>query len=94
MQLELIFNYLSDHLGSNFAYTDFKALTHQLLMSLEDKLDKKGVDAGIIHLHDSLTKEEKPGFMELFTDAVQEVEGFNGRVMMATAVSDLRSYNS
>jgi len=86
--LDHLVSYVTSNSGAAFAFAKSKKLTHSLLTSLERKLDKEGVDVDVVYLHGSLTEEEKTGFMEIFTGAVY-VEGYNGRILMATAAADL-----
>ena len=88
MQLDLLVSYLNNYSGLAFTFANSKVLPHRLLTTIKAKLDKEAIDFDIVHLHGSLSKEEKTGFMELFTGAVI-VDGFNGRVMIATAAADL-----
>ena len=88
MQLDLLVSYLNNYSGLAFTFANSKVLPHRLLTTLKAKLDKEAIDFDIVHLHGSLSKEEKTGFMEFFTGTVL-VDCFIGRGMMATAAADL-----
>lgn len=86
--LKKVVDYLADNEGSAFIYCNSKALTNQLLTPLETKIDERGIVADVIHIHGSLTKEEKFAFTSLLVGAIT-VPDFHPRALIATAAADV-----
>jgi len=86
--LDMMVEYLSSNKGSAFIFANSKALTHRLLPALEAKMDTAQIHCDVLHIHGSLSSDEKFNLTRIFCKQVK-VTGFNPRVLMATAAADL-----
>ena len=86
--LDMTVEYLSSNEESAFIFAHSKALTHRLLPALEAKMDTAQVYCDVLHIHGSLSSDEKFNLTRIFCKQVK-VTGFNPRVLMATAAADL-----
>ena len=74
--------------GAAFVFANSKTHSHTLIKSLEPKLDKMDSKSEVVHVHQSLRKEDKFGLIQLFTGAI-DVAGVNSHAMVATSAVDV-----
>ena len=77
-----------DDTGAAFVFANLKALTHNLVKTLEPKLDKLDNRPDVLHVHGSLKKEDKFRRIQLFVGAIS-VPGLNPKVMVSTSAADV-----
>ena len=79
--------YQTPRAGSAFLYCNSKVQTHKMVENLELKLDKQSLRVDVVHIHGSLTKEDKFSHTKLFCGKLV-VDGYNPRIMVGTASAD------
>ena len=88
MRLDLVADFVKND-PTHFAcvFVPSKAVSFVLQDNLEQKLDKAHVRVGVLHVHDSLAKEEKYWFIRIFYAGIDEEE-FRGRILLATSAAN------
>ena len=80
--------HLQQESSSVFIFANSRRLTNDLLKAFEGKLDKLGIEADVMHIHGKQGKAEKFALIGIFCRKIR-VEGYDLRVLIATAASDL-----
>lgn len=81
-------NHVKEKSSSVFIFANSRRLTKDLLKAFEGKLDKMGIEADVMHIHGKQGKTEKFALIGIFCRKIR-VEGYDPRVLIATAASDL-----
>ena len=86
--LDLGVHHLQNKASSVFIFANSRRLTNDLVKAFEGKLDKLGIEADVMHIHGKQGKHEKFALIGIFCQKIR-VEGYDPRVLIATAASDL-----
>ena len=74
--------------GSAYIFATSRALTHRLYSTIESKLDAKGEEIDVLHVHGRLPKQTKFDMINIFCRNMS-FDGFNPRVLVATCAADI-----
>jgi len=90
--LDIVVDHLQVDPGHFYVFLNSKSLSFRILKALEEKIDKAGVKADVLHCHGSLDKGQKFAVVNIVCGTIV-VPGILPRGLVATAAAELGAQN-